>query len=99
MFVLPLLVGDPASYPTGEWRRAVLWTAVAAIVGYSVESLMRVKRAQTRAARDHERTIAAIADVTRALTGEMDARSHICRATLEIAEATVAVIYEPDGSR
>ena len=22
VFVLPLLVGDPASYPTGEWRRA-----------------------------------------------------------------------------
>jgi len=98
VFVLPLLVGDPASYPSGEWRRAVLWTGVALIVGYSVESLTRTKRAQTRAARDHERTIAAIADVTRALTGEMDARSHICRATLAIAEATVAVIYEPDGT-
>ena len=41
VFVLPLLVGDPASYPSGEWRRAVLWTGVALIVGYSVESLTR----------------------------------------------------------
>ena len=98
VFVLPLLVGDPASYTSGDWRRAVLWAGVAA----DRRLLRRVaharsKRAQTREAREHERTIAAIADVSRALTGEIDARSHICRATLEIAEARFAAIWEPDG--
>ena len=61
VFVLPLIVGDPESYTTSDWQRAVLWAAVAAIVGFSVESLMRDKRAHTRQARDHERTMAAIA--------------------------------------
>ena len=97
VFVIPLLVGDPESYTSSDRRRAILWVAVAAIVGYSVESLMREKRTHAREARGHERTIAAIAGATRALGTEADARGHICRATLEIAQATVAVIYEPDG--
>ncbi len=105
VFVLPLLVGDPESYSTGDWRRAVLWTGVAVIVGFAVEALVREKRTQTRVARqqaaelaDHQRTISAIADVTRALTAESDARAQICEATLEIAEASFAAIWEPDGS-
>ena len=96
MFVLPLLVGDPESYTSSDWRRAVLWVASAAIVGFSVESLMYEKRSRTRQAREHERTIAAIAGVTRALTAEADARDHICRATLEIAGAAHVAIWEPD---
>ena len=36
VFVLPLLVGDPECYTTGDWRRAVLWVATAAMVGYSI---------------------------------------------------------------
>ena len=97
VFVLPLIVGDPESYTTSDWQRAVLWAAVAAIVGFSVESLMREQRAHTRQAREHERTMAAIADVTHALTAETDARTHICSATLELAEASFAAIWEPDG--
>ena len=98
VIVVPLVIGHSESYSVADWRRALLWTAVAAIVGFSVESLMRSKRAQTRAAREHERTIEAIAGVMRALTAETDARDHICRATREISGAAVAVIYEPDGS-
>ena len=97
VFVLPLLVGDPESYTTSDWRRALLWTAVAAIVGFSVEAIMQDKRSQTRIAREHERRIAAIASVARALTADTDAREHICRATLEIAGASFAAIWEPDG--
>ena len=105
VFVLPLLVGDPESYTTGDWRRAVLWTAVATIIGFAVEALVREKRTQTRHAReqaaelaDHQRTITAIADVTRALSAEDDARAQICEAAIEIAEAGFAAIWEPEGS-
>jgi len=97
VFILPLIVGDPEAYTSSDWRRALLWTAVAVIVGFSVESIMRDKRAQTRIAREHERTIAAIASVARALPADADAREHICRATLEIAGASFAAIWEPDG--
>ena len=97
VFVVPLLVGDPDTYVSGDWRRAVLWAATAAIVGFSGETLMREQRAHVRHAREHERTRGAIAAATHALTSETDARAHICRATVEIAHAAVAVIYEPDG--
>jgi diguanylate cyclase (GGDEF)-like protein len=97
VFVLPMLVGDPEAYTSSDWRRALLWTAVALIVGFSIESIMRDKRAQTRVAREHERTIAAIAGVSRALTADADAREHICRAILDIAGASFAAIWEPDG--
>ena len=97
VFVLPLFVGDPEAYTSSDWRRALLWTVVAVIVGFSVESLMRDKRTQTRLAREHERTIAAIAESTRALTADVDARDHICRATIDIAGASFAAIWEPDG--
>jgi diguanylate cyclase (GGDEF)-like protein len=64
--------------------------------------LRRVARARDAHAdpyaRDQERTIAAVAAVTRALTKEVDARADICRATLEIADATFAAIWEPDAS-
>jgi diguanylate cyclase (GGDEF)-like protein len=98
VFVLPLLVGDPESYPAADWRRALLWTVVAMIVGFSVESLVREKRAQTRVARDHERTIAAVSRVSRTLTAESDSRAEICSATLEVAGASFAAIWELDCS-
>jgi diguanylate cyclase (GGDEF)-like protein len=97
VFILPLLVGDPEAYTSSDWRRALLWTAVAVIVGFSIESIMRDKRSQTRIAREHERTIGAIAGIARALTADADAREHICRATLDIAGASFAAIWEPDG--
>ncbi|HET8968499.1 MAG TPA: sensor domain-containing diguanylate cyclase, partial [Gaiellaceae bacterium] len=97
VLVLPLLVGDPESYTSADWRRAVLWAATAAIAGFSIESLMREKRNHTRQAREHERMVAAIADVARALAADADAREHICGATLEITGACFAAIWEPDG--
>ncbi len=98
VFVLPLLFGDPKRYTDEDWRRAILWTAVAAIVGFSVESIMRDKRAQARIAREQQRTIAAVAAATRALTKTDDARADICRAVVDIAEATFATVWEPDTS-
>ena len=97
VLVLPLLVGDPQSYTSGDWRRAILWGATAAIAGFSIESLMREKRFHTREAREHERTIVAIADVARALAADADAREHICRATVEVTGACFAALWEPDG--
>ena len=98
VFVLPLLVGDPDRYSHDDWRRAILWTAVAAIVGFSVESIVREKRAQTRIAREQQRTIAAVAAVTRSLAKDVDARADICTAAVEIAGASFATIWEPDAS-
>ena len=103
VFVLPLLVGDPSTYGAGEWRRAILSSAVAAIVGFAIESLVRNKRQQAREARlqaaaiaEHEETMVTIAGVARGLTSSADARSLICQAAVDVAGANIAVIVEPD---
>jgi diguanylate cyclase (GGDEF)-like protein len=102
VFVLPLVL-DPDGYPLADLRRAVLWAAVAAVVGFAVEELMKGKRRQAREANEqarviaeHGQTISRIAQVARGLTSSEDTRAQICQATLEIAGATIVAIVEPD---
>ncbi|MCY7396004.1 MAG: EAL domain-containing protein [Nocardioides sp.] len=46
-FLVPiLLVGAPA-YPVGDWRRAVLWVAVAAMIGPVIQQLVRQLSVET----------------------------------------------------
>ena len=98
VFILPLLIGNPDSYTASDWRRAILWTGVALIVGFCIESIVRDKRAQTRAARDHQSMVAAVAEVSRRLGAEEDSRTLICASAIDIAGVTFAAIWEPDGS-
>jgi diguanylate cyclase (GGDEF)-like protein len=98
VFILPLLFANPESYTASDWRRATLWTGVALIVGFSIESIMRDKREQTRVARDHQRMIEAVAEVSRRLGAGEESRTLICAAAVDIAGATFAALWEPDGS-
>jgi diguanylate cyclase (GGDEF)-like protein len=102
-FVVPLLL-DPAKYPTSDLRRAVLWAATAAVVGFAVEALMRGKRRQTRDANEqaraiaeHGRTLETIAEVARGITSSADTRAQICQATIDVSGACVSAIVEPDN--
>jgi diguanylate cyclase (GGDEF)-like protein len=103
LFLVPL-VADGAHYGAGEVRRVLLWAAVASIVGFSLESLMRDKRRQAREARqqtslvvEQEQTMATIRSVTQQLTFSTDTRSLICEAALELSDGNLAAILEPDG--
>ena len=104
VLVAPLVV-YPESYGGGDLRRAILWAAVATVVGFAVEELTRGKRRQTREANEqarviaeHGQTIATIAEVARGLTSSGDTRAQICQATLDISGAAVTAIVEPDGA-
>jgi len=44
LFVVPLLALGGASYPAGEWRRAIAWTIVAGLVGFWVHDLAQKLR-------------------------------------------------------
>jgi diguanylate cyclase (GGDEF)-like protein len=39
-FFAPLLLLGPPEYPVSEWRRAVLWVAIASLVGFTVQRLV-----------------------------------------------------------
>ena len=97
VLIVPLVLGA-AHYDNADFRRALLWAATASVVGFAIESLVREKRAQTKRALNQERTLSAVLDVARSISTGEDARNRICDATLEVADATFAAIYEPDAS-
>jgi len=43
-FFAPVLFIGPPEYPVSEWRRAVLWVAIASLVGYTVQRLVNQLR-------------------------------------------------------
>jgi diguanylate cyclase (GGDEF)-like protein len=82
----PFLVGAP-EYPSSEWTRAILWTCVAPIVGYTMQGLVRELRARAIAsslqaeqllasqAEAHQLIVsmAAVTDATREISRTTDA--------------------------
>src|SRR5205807_1585338 len=83
-----VLVGSP-EYPPGEWTRALLWTCVAPIIGFTVQSLVRQlrERAVESARRAEELQISQ--EETRKLVISMAA---VTEATREIARTTDSLL-------
>lgn len=86
---LPIVLVGGDQYPQTEWRRVVLFTVVAAVVGTIVHELVR-RTSQERWA------VGRIARLGRTARGR-EARHDVCRLALELAGADVAVLLEPDG--
>jgi diguanylate cyclase (GGDEF)-like protein/PAS domain S-box-containing protein len=51
-FVAPVLVLGGETYPPGEWRRALIWGAVAVVVAPAVQSVVRRLEVETRRSRE-----------------------------------------------
>lgn len=104
LYLAPLLGAGGSTYTAAEWRRIAIWIGVSLIVGLSTESLVRRARAQAEEARrqadalaESERTMTAIARMAREAQISSDSRELVCQAALDVAEASVATITEPDG--
>jgi len=81
------LVGEP-NYPFGEWRRILVWTVMAPMVGVVVQDLVVRLR-------QHQDAIARVTTVARGLTYDGDNREAICQAALDLAGADMAILVEP----
>jgi diguanylate cyclase (GGDEF)-like protein len=93
-FVAPaLLIGGPA-YPIGSWRIALVFAVASAIVGLAVQDLVSRVRSHAEALAVRERDLAAMADLSRSLSGTTDARGRICAAACELSGAQFAVLLE-----
>jgi diguanylate cyclase (GGDEF)-like protein len=104
VFVGPVLLIGDGRYPPSEWRAAVLWTSVLAIVGYRVQALVADSKRRAGLARDHARELAetqtalqTIAQLAREVSSRADARRLICETAISGSGATVATVVEPDG--
>lgn len=91
MLGLPVLtVGEPG-YPDSEWRRALLGTTVAGIVGLAVQDLVEQIRQRAQA-------LHTVSEAVGRRTREIETRWAICEAARQIAEARWVVLLEPDAN-
>ena len=111
VFVAPILLVGGDRYGSNQWRAALLWTLVLAIVGYRVNELVAEIKRRARLAREHEAhaelharegaetqaSLQAMAELAREISGAADARDLICVAAVSGAGATLATLVEPDG--
>lgn len=86
----PILIAQGDRYPDTEWRRTLLFTLVAGIIGMIVHALVQ-RTTQERW------VIAQIARLGREARGRDD-RADACRLALELSGADLAVVLEPDGA-
>ena len=86
----PLLIGEP-EYPDTEWRRALIGTTVAAIIGLAVQDL--VEQIRQRADALHT-----VSEAVGRRTHEVETRWAICEAARQVAGASWVVLLEPDSN-
>jgi diguanylate cyclase (GGDEF)-like protein len=96
-FLAPLVfVGGPA-YPTSQYRAAVLFLAVGAIIGFTTQWLVAEVRYQANEAEHREQALERVAAVMRGMSSSPQARAEVCEAARSISKASFALLYEPTG--
>ena len=96
-YLAPILLLGPPAYPTSQYRTALLLVVVSAIIGLTTQGLVKRVNLAAKEARDQRRMLEAVGDLIRDLGSSAQARMEICEAARTIAEAGVAVLYEPTG--
>jgi diguanylate cyclase (GGDEF)-like protein len=74
----------------------VLFVVVSSMVGLATQHLVAAVRGQAAEAGRRERMLEQVGSVVRDLFASIEPRTDICRATLEISDATVAILFEQD---
>jgi diguanylate cyclase (GGDEF)-like protein len=85
---LPIAFIGAPRYQVGEWRRTLIWIAVAPMVGVVVQDLVLRLR-------QHQDAIARVTTAARGIAYEGDNREPICHAALDLAGADMAILIEP----
>jgi diguanylate cyclase (GGDEF)-like protein len=98
VFFIPIMVIGGTRFPQSQYRIAVLFVTVSAIIGFASQRLVARTRAQARTAQQREHMLEQVADVVKALyasTGAQ-AREQLCQAAMHVSDATFAILFEPD---
>jgi diguanylate cyclase (GGDEF)-like protein len=96
-FLAPLLFVGGAAYPAAQYRAAVLFLAVGAIIGFTTQWLVAEVRYQANEAEHREQALEQVAAVMRGLSNSPHARAEVCEAARSIGKASFALLYEPHG--
>jgi diguanylate cyclase (GGDEF)-like protein len=97
-FLAPLIFVGGSAYPTNQYRAAVLFLAVGAIIGFTTQWLVAEVRYQANEAEHRERALEQVAAVMRGMSTSPHARDEVCQAARAISKASFALLYEPTDS-
>ncbi len=90
-YLAPIALPRPVNYPA-----AVLAVLVTSTIGLVTQSLVSDMRRQAADAGRRERMLEQVSGVVRELFDSEEPRTDICRATLDISGARVAILFEPE---
>jgi diguanylate cyclase (GGDEF)-like protein len=96
-FLAPLLFFGGSAYPATQYRAAVLFLAVGAIIGFTTQWLVAEVRYQANEAEHREHALEQVAAVMRGMSNSPQARAEVCEAARSISKASFALLYEPTG--
>ncbi len=93
---VPIAIGAP-DYATTEWRKLILTTAVAAVLGWAVKTLVDSLGQSLRAQERQTANLGRLAELNRTIGSAADsesARDAICTAVLDVMGADVVTLWE-----
>jgi diguanylate cyclase (GGDEF)-like protein len=96
-FLAPLVLFGGVAYPVAQYRAAVLFLAVGAIIGFTTQWLVAEVRYQANEAEHREQALEQVAAVMRGMPNSPHARAEVCEAARSIGKASFALLYEPIG--
>ena len=96
-FLAPLVFIGGTAYPAAQYRAAVLFLAVGAIIGFTTQWLVGEVRYQANEAEHREQALERVAAVMRGMSNSPNARTEVCQAARAIGKASFALLYEPTG--
>lgn len=98
-FLLPILFVGPPTYPHSQYRAALLFTTISALIGLATQRLVGSVRAQASEARRREEILRDVTSVIKALdkSSREHARNELCSAAKAIGDASFAILYEATG--
>jgi diguanylate cyclase (GGDEF)-like protein len=97
-FLAPLLFVGGSAYPESQYRAAVLFLVVGAIIGFTTQWLVAEVRYQANEAEHREQALERVATVMRGMSNSPYARAEVCEAARAISNASFALLYEPTGN-
>ena len=89
-WALPVLLIGGAEYPPAQLRSAVMYVAVASLIGLTVQRLVAALAAQAS-------NVARVAAAARSVLSADDARTEICAAACHVSGGSFAFLFEPTG--
>ena len=89
-WTLPVLLIGGTDYPLSQLRSAVMYVAVASLIGLTVQRLVAALAAQAG-------NVARVAAAARSVLSADDARTEICAAACHVSGGSFAFLFEPTG--